>query len=124
MFDSYVGLRGPLAPVTIAWVIPPIDVQVFAPPSCCYVFDLVGTQRAALLRQLQPVLEDPSILKVFHDCRQDSAALKYQAGIRLQHVLDTQVTSPFYCTHLLLQFGWSVGGNHQFDAKEGSQLIV
>ena len=94
MFDSYVGLRGQLAPVTIAWVIPASDVQVFAPPSCCYVFDLVGTQRAALLQQLQPVLEDPSILKVFHDCRQDSAALKYQAGIRLQHVLDTQVTSP------------------------------
>ena len=67
-------------------------MQVFAPPSCCYVFDLVGTQRAALLQQLRPVLEDPSILKVIHDCRQDSAALKYQAGIRLQHVLDTQVT--------------------------------
>ena len=72
-------------------------MQVFVRPNCCYVFDLVGTQRAALLQQLRPVLEDLSILKVLHDCRQDSAALKYQAGIRLQHVLDTQVTSLFYC---------------------------
>ena len=76
---------------------------MFAPPSFCYVFDLVGPQRTALLQQLRPVLEDPFILKVFHDCRQDSAALKYQAGIRLQHVLDTQVTphsvaSPSCCT--------------------------
>ena len=76
-------------------VVPAFDMQVFAPPGCCYVFDLVGTQRAALLQQLRPVLEDPSVLKVFHDCRQDSAALKYQAGIRLQYVLDTQVTAPF-----------------------------
>ena len=71
-------------------------MQVFAPPSFCYVFDLLGAQRAALLQQLRPVLEDPSTLKVFHDCRQDSAALKYQAGIRLQHVLDTQVTPPSF----------------------------
>ena len=70
-------------------VTPAFDTQVFAPPSFCYVFDLVGPQRAALLQQLRPVLEDPSVLKVLHDCRQDSAALKYQAGTRLQHVLDT-----------------------------------
>lgn len=103
-----------------------IDVQVFARPKFCYVFDLVGTQRAALLQQLRPVLEDPSILKVFHDCRQDSAALKYQAGIRLQHVLDTQVTSPFYCfpSYVASAFGWTKAGNDRLKAKQGSLLVV
>lgn len=41
--------------------------------------------------ELKSMLEDDSIVKVMHDCRQDSAALYYQMGIKLQNVFDSQV---------------------------------
>lgn len=40
---------------------------------------------------LKNILEDPAIVKVMHDCRQDSAALYYQMGIKLRNIYDTQV---------------------------------
>lgn len=44
-----------------------------------------------VLKVLKDILEDKSVTKVMHDCRQDSAALFYQFGIKLKNVLDTQV---------------------------------
>ena len=44
-----------------------------------------------VLKVLKDILEDESVTKVIHDCRQDSAALFYQFGIKLNNVLDTQV---------------------------------
>ena len=41
--------------------------------------------------QLKAMLQDSTIVKVMHDCRQDSAALYYQMGIKLQNIYDTQV---------------------------------
>ena len=41
--------------------------------------------------KLKSMLEDDGIVKVIYDCRQDSAALYYQMGIKLQNIFDTQV---------------------------------
>jgi hypothetical protein len=46
---------------------------------------------AALLSQLQPVLEDAAVAKVMHDARWDSCVLQAQFGISLAGVLDTQL---------------------------------
>lgn len=55
----------------------------------CFLFDMVNELpgAAAFLKQL---LEDPRIVKVLHDCRQDAAALLVQKGISLRNVYDTQ----------------------------------
>jgi len=39
---------------------------------------------------LAPLLESRAVAKVMHDCREDSAALFHQHGVRLQAVFDTQ----------------------------------
>lgn len=57
----------------------------------CYQFDMLQVD-GAFLPQLKSILEDVNVTKVMHDCRQDSAALFYQFGIKLQNVLDTQVS--------------------------------
>ena len=64
-------------------------LQVFA-KSTCYLFDMLQISQA-VLQQLKAILEDVVVTKVIHDCRQDSAALYYQFGIKLQNVFDTQV---------------------------------
>lgn len=46
---------------------------------------------AALLSQLQPVLEDAAVSKVMHDARWDGCVLQVQFGIELAGVLDTQL---------------------------------
>ncbi|KAF4685402.1 hypothetical protein FOZ60_006570 [Perkinsus olseni] len=52
--------------------------------------------RAGVIENLRPVLEASHIRKVFHDCREDSAALWEQFSIKLEGVYDTQAA------HLLL----------------------
>ena len=44
-----------------------------------------------ILGRLKEVLECPDIIKVFHDCRNDSGVLHAQHGILLQNIFDTQV---------------------------------
>lgn len=44
-----------------------------------------------VIRALQPVLEAPHILKIAHDCREDSSALYHQFGVSLAPIFDTQV---------------------------------
>ena len=56
----------------------------------CHLFDTLQISRDVML-QLKYLLEDNSIMKVVHDCRQDSAALFHQKGIRLRNNFDTQV---------------------------------
>ncbi len=55
----------------------------------CFLFDMVNESPGAtsFLKQL---LEDPKIIKILHDCRQDAAALLVQKGISLRNVYDTQ----------------------------------
>jgi len=55
----------------------------------CFLFDMVKELPGAtsFLKQL---MENPKIVKVLHDCRQDAAALLVQKGISLRNVYDTQ----------------------------------
>ena len=43
-------------------------------------------------QSLRALLEDSSIVKILHDCRQAAAALFYQKKITMTNVFDTQVT--------------------------------
>lgn len=45
--------------------------------------------------ELRAMLAHRNIVKVMHECRQDSAALFYQHDIILHNIFDTQVG--FYC---------------------------
>lgn len=38
---------------------------------------------------LKHLFENPSIVKILHDCKQDATALRYLMGIELKHVFDT-----------------------------------
>jgi ribonuclease D len=49
------------------------------------------SQDLDILKELRSLMENSSVVKVIHDCRQDSAALFYQLQIRLDNVFDTQV---------------------------------
>lgn len=42
---------------------------------------------------LAPLLESRGVVKVVHDCREDSSALFHQHGVRLQSVFDTQAAN-------------------------------
>lgn len=55
---------------------------------------LIDALRPKTVESMRPVFESESLLKVFHDCREDSAALFHQFdGIKLNRVFDTQVAS-------------------------------
>ncbi len=58
----------------------------------CYILDAL-TAQGDVMKSLKALLEDKTVVKVIHDCRQDSAALFYQKGIKLENVFDTQVQS-------------------------------
>ena len=53
-----------------------------------YIFDIYRCPD--IMAFLKPIFECPNILKVIHDCRRDSQALRGQFGISLQAVFDTQ----------------------------------
>ena len=57
----------------------------------CYIFDMLSISEG-VLDELRAVLQAASIIKVMHDCRQDSAALFYQHSIMLRGIFDTQVS--------------------------------
>eukprot|EP01031_Cornospumella_fuschlensis_P026275 gene26275-31740_t len=52
------------------------------------VHEMRKTHEIALA--LKEILQSPTILKVIHDCKQDSDALYHHLGIQLTHVHDTQ----------------------------------
>lgn len=56
----------------------------------CYLFDMLEIS-ADVLWLMQFLLEDNGIIKIMHDCRQDTAALRYQKGIDVNVMFDTQV---------------------------------
>lgn len=57
----------------------------------CYIFDILK-MNSEVLQQLQAILEDDTVIKVMHDCRQGSAALWYQKGVKICNIFDTQVS--------------------------------
>jgi ribonuclease D len=57
-----------------------------------YLFDIcIGGKAFFDKGGLKELLENPKILKIFHDCRWDSDILWHQMGVKLQNVFDTQV---------------------------------
>ncbi|CAG0924315.1 unnamed protein product [Notodromas monacha] len=73
---------GPNGPMTLL-MISSMEGEVFA-------FDVMVCRDLVTEGGLQQFLEDESIIKVMHDCRNDSAAFSSQFGIRLRNVFDTQ----------------------------------
>jgi hypothetical protein len=69
-----------------------IQIRVNGLPAM--VFDaLRDPQMMVNVSGLGRVLEDPTVVKVMHDCRKDAVALFGQLGVRLASVYDTQVTN-------------------------------
>lgn len=64
-----------------------------------YILDALIAQEG-VMQNLKALLEDKTVVKVVHDCRQDSAALYYQKGIKLGNVFDTQVQC--VCNHYVM----------------------
>lgn len=54
------------------------------------MFDML-LQDPDIVKELRSLMENSRVVKVIHNCRQDSAALFYQLQIRLDNVFDTQV---------------------------------
>lgn len=59
-----------------------------ATPERVYLFDAL---REGVIDVLRPVLEDPSTVKVMHDCREDTSALLSQFDVDVATIFDTQV---------------------------------
>uniref|UniRef100_A0A023FBH7 Putative deddy 3'-5' exonuclease protein n=1 Tax=Triatoma infestans TaxID=30076 RepID=A0A023FBH7_TRIIF len=55
-----------------------------------YIFDLVTCPNLVVAGGLQRLLESDKVVKVIHDCRNDSVNLYNQYGITLRNVFDTQ----------------------------------
>jgi len=76
-----------------------ISIIQIATPQMVYIFDIVkgGSQ---LFEQggLKELLQDPCIMKITHDCRNDSAALFKEYNVRLEKVYDMQIAFAAYCT--------------------------
>jgi hypothetical protein len=56
-------------------------------------FALIDAIPDGVVKALEPVLSSREIVKTMHDCREDSAALFHQFGIKLECVADTQVSN-------------------------------
>jgi len=57
-----------------------------------YLFDVIAIgEELFTAGGIGPLLESETILKVVHDCRQDSDALYWQFNVKLSNVFDTQV---------------------------------
>ncbi|XP_077265645.1 egl_like_exo domain-containing protein [Temnothorax americanus] len=73
-------------------------VQIGTMSGQAYVFDLVTCPSLVQAGGLQKLLEHPHVIKVIHDCRNDSVNLYNQFKITLTNVFDTQAA------HAVLQF--------------------
>jgi len=71
-------------------------VQLAALDGRLFVLDAL---RPGVVEALQPLLESRAVAKVVHDCREDSAALFQQHGIRLRAVFDTQAAETVLLRH-------------------------
>ncbi|XP_071491336.1 uncharacterized protein [Diadema antillarum] len=56
-----------------------------------FIFDIKKNPDLLQSGKLKQLLEDPNTIKVIHDCRNDSAALRANFGIKLAGVFDTSV---------------------------------
>ena len=68
----------------------PVHWQI-ASEDASYIFDITKLGNTAFTMGLKALLEDGDVVKVLHDCRQDSAALNARHNVVLTNVFDTQV---------------------------------
>ncbi|CAG0898442.1 unnamed protein product [Darwinula stevensoni] len=73
---------GPNGPITL--------LQIGTPNGQIFIFDVMVCPEMMTEGNLAIILESEDIVKVMHDCRNDSAALHWQFGISLRNVFDTQ----------------------------------
>ncbi|XP_076299775.1 egl_like_exo domain-containing protein [Lasioglossum baleicum] len=73
-------------------------IQIGTMSGQAYVFDLFTCPGLVQAGGLQKLLEHPNVIKVIHDCRNDSVNLYRQFNIMLNNVFDTQAA------HAVLQF--------------------
>lgn len=73
---------GPQGPLTL--------LQLATPAAEVFLFDVQSSPQLFNEGRLRDLLEATHITKVMHDCRNDSAALFFQFGVKLQNVFDTQ----------------------------------
>jgi len=67
-------------------------VQIADPKNRVYLFDVFVVGKNLFDKGgLKGLLENPNIVKIFHDCRWDSDILCHQMGVQLSNVFDTQV---------------------------------
>jgi ribonuclease D len=65
-------------------------VQLSPEPTKCFLLDVLGHDKdSALVGWLRGLLESTSVLKIIHDCRMDSDALRHKLAIDLAHCHDT-----------------------------------
>ncbi|KAF5290110.1 hypothetical protein FQA39_LY14891 [Lamprigera yunnana] len=64
-------------------------MQIATTTGSIYIFDLISCP-AMIDAGLRKILESPDIIKIIHDCRNDSVNLYQQFNITLQSVFDTQ----------------------------------
>lgn len=68
-----------------------ITIVQISTPTRCFLLDVLGkSNENALVCWLRELLENPSIVKIVHDCRMDADALAFHLGIHLARVHDTQ----------------------------------
>ena len=67
-----------------------ISIVQVATSDCCFLVDVLDKSHDdSLVIWLRGLLEDPSIVKIIHDCRMDSDALFHLLRINLVNVHDT-----------------------------------
>jgi len=67
-----------------------VSLLQIASMTSVYVVDMLTHGHAFMEAGLRDLLEDNKVLKVLHDCRNDSRALWYQYGCYLNPIFDTQ----------------------------------
>jgi len=76
-----------------------ISVVQIATPQMVYIFDIIrGGQQLFDEGGLRDLLQDQCIMKICHDCRNDSIALFKEYNVRLEKVYDMQIAFAAYCT--------------------------
>lgn len=69
----------------------------FATSERCFILDVLCAAKESILAYAKEVLENPGIVKVIHDVRNDSDALWHGHGIRVCIVHDTQAWHQIIC---------------------------
>lgn len=72
----------------LCWTVISTDAYIFH-------FDMLHYATSFFERGLKSILEDPSVTKIVHDCRQMSDCFYHRYGVELRNVFDTQVADVF-----------------------------